>query len=80
MENLVSKQPICVWNEGIAGPYIMLPEAQLGQLRGILEQHGVPYWVDELTISLNEEPPEALVNFGRDADPKAIQKILDSVV
>jgi hypothetical protein len=79
MENLVSKQPICVWNDGTGGPYIMVPEAQLEQLRSILDQHGVRYWVDELVISFNEEPPEALVNFGRDADATAVQKILDSV-
>ncbi len=80
MENLFSKQPLCVMPHSTSGPYLTLPEAQLEKLRSILDQHGIRYKVDENVISLNGDPEEALVFFGRDADAQAVQKILDSVV
>ena len=66
MENLVNKQPLCISTHSTVGPYLTLPEAQLEKLRSILDQHGIRYRVDEGIISLNGEPEEALVFFGRD--------------
>ena len=80
MENLVSKQPLCVMPHSTVGPYLTLPEAQLEKLRSILDQHGIRYTVDENVISLNGEPEEALVFFGRGWDTQAVQKVLDRVV
>ncbi len=83
MRDAITKKPICVVDEpgtGTgAGPYIMVPVAQLDELRRLLEGHRVPFWVEEDAISLDGEPAVAVVDLGPEADPADVQRILDAV-
>jgi len=79
MKDSMTKQPLYVSTDGTAGPYIMVPDAQVDELCRILDRHGVRYSVDENVISLDGEPEVATINLGRGGDAKGVQKILDSV-
>ena len=78
MIETTTRQRLYVSTEGDAGPYIMVPEAQLAQVLTLLEQAKVPHWVDEEAISLDGKPEIAVVNLGRGIDPQAVQGLLDS--
>ncbi len=78
MIDALTKQPLTLSTDGSAGPYLHLPLTQLEAIRQVLDQHQVYYWVDEHAVSLNDSPYIALINFGRNADPSAIQNILNS--
>lgn len=79
MKDVTTRQPLYVSTDGTAGPYIMVPVAQLDDLRGILDRHRVRCSVDEDAISLDGNPEIAIVDLGRAGDAKGVQKILDSV-
>jgi len=79
MINAMTRKPLRVSTEGTAGPYIMLPYHQLDDLRRILDEHAIRFWVEENVISLNGGPEVATVNLGHGADGAAIQSILDGV-
>ena len=66
-----------VSTDGIAGPYLMVPVAQLDAVRAVLDRHKVRYWVDADAISLDNEPAITVINFGRAGDAARIQAILD---
>lgn len=74
-----TKGPLYVSTDGTAGPYIMVPVSQLGDVRGLLDAKGVRYSVDEDAISLDGEPEVSVINLGRGVDPEAVQTILDGV-
>ena len=57
----------------------MVTVDQLEELRRLLDDHGISYWVDEDVISLNGEPETSVVNFGRGGNGEAVQRILDEV-
>src|SRR4051794_34166763 len=48
-----------------AGPSLMIPLAQPGQVTSLPDRHGVRYWVDSDAISLDGRPAITVVNFGR---------------
>ncbi|MBI2823380.1 MAG: hypothetical protein HYX69_01675 [Planctomycetia bacterium] len=73
-----TNKPLHVSTDGTAGPYIMVPRSQLEELKQLLNNHSVPYWVDEDAISLDGAPAIAVVNLGRGTDADAIQGILDT--
>jgi hypothetical protein len=77
MIDVTTKQPLRVANEGDAGPYIELPYDQLAEVRRLLDRHGVRYYPHEDVFSFNGGPYIATIDFGRGADPDAIQSILD---
>ena len=62
-----------VSTDGVAGPYLMVPMAQLGQVREQLDQHAIRYWVDADAISLDGKPAIAVINFGRAGDATRIR-------
>jgi hypothetical protein len=68
-----------VSTDSTAGPYLMVPFSQLNDVEQLLTRHDTHYWVEENVISLNGAPEIATINFGRGADARAVQKILDSV-
>ena len=80
MKDTMTKQPLHVSTDGGAGPYIMVPDAQVDELCRVLSRHDVRYSVDELVISMNGEPEVAILDLGREGDAMAVQKILDSVM
>jgi hypothetical protein len=77
MKDAAVKKSLYVSTDGTAGPYIMVPVSQLTDLRQLLDQHGVHYFVDEDAISLDGAPEVAVVNLGRNGDAMSVQKILD---
>ena len=79
MIDTTTRQPIYVSTDGEAGPYIMLPMAQLDKIRGFLETNKIPYWVDEEVISLDGKPEVAVINLGHGTNPATVQRLLDSI-
>jgi len=79
MTDSTTHQRLRVSTDGTAGPYIVIPEGQLEEVKTLLGGRGIGYWVDENVISLNGEPYVAVVNLGRAADAAAVQEILDDV-
>lgn len=73
-----SAKPLCVSGGGGGGPYLMVPVSQLNEVRSLLDAHAIRYWVDPVAVSLDDQPEITAINFGRGADPEAIQEILDS--
>ncbi|HEX8199191.1 MAG TPA: hypothetical protein VF590_01795 [Isosphaeraceae bacterium] len=79
MIDATTKRSIYVSTDGTAGPYIMVPVRQLNEVRQLLDQQRIHYWVEEDAISLNGAPEIAVINLGRGADADVVQAILDSV-
>ncbi len=79
MIDAMTKKPLYVSTDGNAGPYIMVPVSQLGDLRELLDKHRIRYSVEEDAISLDGKPEVAVVNLVHGADDSAVQAILDSV-
>jgi hypothetical protein len=73
-----TKAPLEVDDGGIAGPYLWVPLSQLEEVQRLLDTNGVKYGVDEVAISLDDEPEQVVVNFGRNGDREAIQRMLDA--
>lgn len=67
-----------VWRSDKAGPSLMLPYSQLDEVRRLLDEHQIRYWVDEQVISVDEEPFVAFVEFYRSENADQIQALLDS--
>lgn len=78
MIDISTMKPLYVSTDGDAGPYIMVPVQQIDDVRHLLDANNVPYWVDEEAISLDGKPEVTVVNLGRNANPDAVQKILDN--
>lgn len=77
MIDTTTRQPLYVSTDGDAGPYIMVPAAQLDQVRALLDANKVPYWVDEEAISLDGKPEVAVINLGHGSNPATVQTLLD---
>jgi hypothetical protein len=79
MLDTTTRQPLSVSTDGDAGPYIMVPVAQLDKVKALLETHKVSYWVDEEAISLDGKPEVTVINLGRGSNPAVVQSLLNSV-
>jgi hypothetical protein len=77
MTDIITKQRLYVSRDGTAGPYITVPLDQLDEVRQLLSQHSIRYWVDEHAISMNGKPYVTVVDLGRGTDADAVQAILD---
>lgn len=73
----MTKDQLRISTDGVAGPYLMVPLAQLARVRERLDRHSVRYWVDADAISLDGKPAVVVVNFGRTGDAARIQAFLD---
>ena len=62
----------------LSGPYILVPVSQLDEVRELLDNRCIGYWVGENAISLDGTPEVAVINLGREGDATAVQAILDS--
>ena len=78
MIDATTNEQIRISTDGDAGPYIMVPCQQLEAVRAILDGADVPYWVDEMAVSLDERPAIVVINLGRSANPEAVQNLLDA--
>ncbi len=79
MIDAINRKSLSVSPGGTAGPYLVVQVLQLDEIRRLLDQHGVRYWVGADFFSMNGGPAEAMINLGRGADVAAIQAVLDSV-
>ncbi len=79
MIDTTTHKPLLVSTDGKAGPYIMVPEAQLEKVRALLDTNEVSYWVDEEAISLDGKPEITVINLGHRTDPERIQHLLNSI-
>lgn len=79
MIDMTSHQPLHVSAEGDAGPYIMVPVAQLEKVSALLKREKVAHWIDEEAISLDGKPEIAVINLGQESKPALVQGILDSI-
>lgn len=79
MIDAITRERIVIHNEGTGAPYLMVAEEQVETVVEALRNHGVTHWVDEDTISLDGEPPVAVVNLSRATDVSAAQRVLDSL-
>jgi hypothetical protein len=61
----------------VAGPFLILPRAQLAAVREVLDRNGIRYWADTFAISLDGRPATIVINFGRDGDATRTQAVLD---
>lgn len=78
MIDTTTKKPLHILTKGTAGPYIVVPVIQLGELSELLDKHCICYTVDDNAISLDGEPEVAVVDLGHGADVRTIQAILDN--
>ena len=79
MIDTTTRQPLAVSTDGGAGPYLMLPLAQLDKVRALLDTNNISYWVDEEVFSLDGKPEIALINFRKECKPSTVQSLLDSI-
>jgi hypothetical protein len=79
MIDTTTRQPLLVSTDGDAGPYIIVPVAQLDNVRTLLEANKVSYWVDEEAISLDGKPEVAVINLAHGSNPATVQSLLDSI-
>jgi hypothetical protein len=79
MTDAMTRKPLRVSTDGTAGPYLMLPVSQLDEVRQLLDDRGIRYWVEEDAISLDGGPETTVINLDHAADVEAIQAILDTV-
>ncbi len=77
MTDAMTRKPLAVSTGGTAGPYLVVQVLQLDEIRRLLDQHGVRYWVGEFALSMDGRPEKTFINFGPDADARAIQVALD---
>jgi hypothetical protein len=73
----MTRESLRVENDVIAGPYLMVTLPQLDAVRAVLDRHEVYYWVDADAISLDNEPPVTVINFGKGGDAARLQVLLD---
>ncbi len=77
MIDAITCKPLSVSTGGTAGPYLVVQVLQLDEIRRLLDQHGVRYWVGEFALSMDGGPEKTFINFGPDADARSIQAALD---
>ena len=79
MTDAATQEPLRVSTDGTAGPYISVPVSQLDEVKRLLDDRGIHYWVEENAISWDGGPYIVVVNLGREGDANAVQAILDGV-
>ena len=78
MIDISTKRTMSVSTDGDAGPYIVVPVEQIDAVCALLDANSIRYWVDDVAISLDGKPEVTVVNLGHEADPVAVQQILDT--
>lgn len=78
MIDIETQERMTVHTEGTAGPYIMVPLDQLDNVLNVLTQAGIGHSVSADAIQLDGRPVIAVVDFGKAADPRRIQTVLDA--
>jgi hypothetical protein len=79
MSDTTTREPLTVSTDGGAGPYIMVPIAQLEKVRAVLDTNKVSYWVDDEAISFDGKAEIAVINLPDRSDSMKVQRLLDSI-
>ena len=62
------------------GPYIMIDPGAIERVQGLLDKNGIPYTVEDgATHACKGTPEAAVIEFGRSADVRRIQQLLDTL-
>lgn len=77
MTDATTHQRLRISTDGTAGPYIMVPVSQIDDVKRLLDDHQIRYWVEENAISVDGGPYISVVNLGREGNATAVQAILD---
>jgi len=77
MTDATTHQRLRISTDGTAGPYIMVPVSQIDDVKRLLDDHQIRYWVEENVISVDGGPYISVVNLGREGNAAAVQAILD---
>ena len=62
------------------GAYIMIEPARFAEVEALLRTRGIPFTLEDGTNVCVGTPEAAVVKFGKDADVKYIQRVLDGVL
>ncbi|HEX5445010.1 MAG TPA: hypothetical protein VFW87_14325 [Pirellulales bacterium] len=79
MMDATTHRPLSVSAAQDAGPYIVIPFAQLEQVTSLLDENAISYWVDDEALSVDGKPEVIFVNFSAQTHPTTVQRLLDSV-
>lgn len=79
MTDLMTRKPLIVSDARTPWPSIRLAYSQVPEVRQILDDHKVRFWVEENVISFDGWPEIAYIQLGRGTDAATVQAILDSV-
>jgi hypothetical protein len=77
MTDRTTGKKLTVSSDGRAGAYLVVSEREVSEVRQVLDLAGIPYWVDEIAISVDGRPAQTVVNFERATNPDAVQDVLD---
>ena len=77
MIDQTTQKPFRIKSDEVAGPFLMLPLAQLESVHEVLDRHAIRYWVDSFAVSLDGKPAKIVINFGKTGDAARIQAALD---
>ena len=77
MIDVTTQKRLQVSKDPGAGPYVVVPFEQIDDVRALLDNSTVRYWVDGMAISYNGSPEVIVVNTYRGTDTQTVQDILD---
>lgn len=78
MIDIETQARLKVSTDGDAGPYLMVPLGQLPEVTRVLSGNGIRFSVDDDAIELDGKAAIAVIDFGRSADVRMIQGLLDA--
>jgi len=79
MIDVTTKKPLILPTDGTGNASFELPLSQLGEVQRLLDGNNIRYWVMDEVISFNGGPEMAMIVLSRNADPNAVQAILDGI-
>lgn len=71
-------KPVKITPAGEAGAFMIVRMTQTPAVSQLLDEHGVPYWMDQFFGSYHGEPPVIFFNFGPKVEPETVQCLLDA--
>jgi hypothetical protein len=71
-------KPLRVTQYSRGGPYLIIPVAQIPEVKAVLDRANLRYWVENLHISIDGQPAKTWVHFGKTTSAEEIQRALDS--
>lgn len=80
MRDRLTGNNVRVHTEGTGGPYIAIEPNETGRVEKALKEAGISFSTDPNAIRLDGKSAATVFNFGKGADVKAIQHVLDSLL